>query len=151
MLGRSLASLSRNPGHEQFQKAFLVRMQADLGVWNSLDWPGEPLVIHLQPHRRGWTQIGTDRIGYSDRVEERGRPPFLRPGPLVIKQGQLIGQRRAVGEDRPQGRILQVDLCRIERLDEDRHAGSEQRPGPRRIALNVPLGRGLCSAPCSPS
>ena len=65
--------------------------------------------------------------------------PFRPRPPLVIKQRQLVRQRRPMCKNLLPLLHLQVNLRRIQRHHEHRHTRRQQRPQPRRIAADVPL------------
>src|ERR1035437_9125486 len=142
LMPKSPGSASGNAAQQQVHKPFLVRVQADLGVRRTLHRPGKALVVHLNPKRLRWTKFRVDGICHRDRVEQRGIGGMVigMRNPLVVEQGQLIGQRRAKRKDTLPLRRVQVDLRRIERHHEDWNTGGEQRLCARWIARNVPLG-----------
>src|ERR1035437_3954423 len=133
-----------NPAQQQLQKPLFVRFQADLSIGGPIHRPGKALVVYFKAHGRSRAEVGTQGIGDGHRVKERGRGRMtVRAGhPLVVEQGQLVGERGAVGKNRLPGRRLEVDLRRVEGHHEDRHAAGQQRSGACRVAVDVPLGVG---------
>ena len=134
---------SRN---EQGEEALFIGLQTDLGICLAGNGTGKSLVVDPNAEWLHGTEIGPDGESDGDRIEEGWATPFgwagLAAGPLMVEKGELIGERRAVGEDLAEKRQLEVDLGGVERHDVDGNSGGKERLRPGWIAEDVPLWRG---------
>ena len=98
---RSTGRGTSDPLQQELEESFLVRFEADLRIGRALAGPGKALLVDIKMEGRGRAQLGANRIGHGYRVKEcRGGRMALRTcHPLVVKQRQLVSERRAVGED----------------------------------------------------
>src|SRR5882724_4794803 len=140
-LDKCLTELRGGEAREkEAEKGVRIGVDTDLGIGRTGIGARETFVVYADVHGLDGAERGIDEEGDGHGIEKSGR--LLAP--LVVKEGEGVGERRALAEEVGALDFVELELGGVEGHDEERHAGGKQFLGGRNVVQDVPFGLRRC-------